>query len=173
MSFLSELKRRNVLRTALGYLAASWLLIQIAETLFPVFDLSNAAVRLIVIVLGIGFIPVLALSWAMEWTPEGLKKDSGHASGLSLATKHAKTWDRIILLVLALALGLTSKKVLSFFLACTHWMMSVLCIIFTLKHPPSIKEYPHFTNLVIFNFEKKGPFIVQTINGVKFARYRD
>ena len=106
MSLLSELKRRNVLRTALGYLAASWLLIQIAETLFPIFNLSNAAVRLIVIVLSIGFVPVLALSWAMEWTPEGLKKDQGYASGLSLAPKHAKTWDRIILLVLALALGL-------------------------------------------------------------------
>jgi TolB-like protein len=82
------------------------LLIQIAETLFPIFDLSNAAVRLIVIVMGIGFIPVMALSWAMEWTPEGLKKDPGYTSGHSLVSKHAKTWDRIILLVLALALGL-------------------------------------------------------------------
>ena len=57
--FLEELKRRNVLRVLIAYLAASWLLIQVAETLFPIFDLADEAVRLIVILLVIGLPLVL------------------------------------------------------------------------------------------------------------------
>ena len=73
MSLFSELKRRNVLRVALAYLAASWLLIQIVETLFPIFGLANALIRVVAILLGIGFPAVLIFSWLYELTPEGLK----------------------------------------------------------------------------------------------------
>ncbi len=106
MSLLSELQRRNVLRTGFAYLAGSWLLIQIAETIFPLFGLIDSAARMVVVVLGIGFFPVMILSWVLEWTPEGFKKDQGVASGSSIVTEHAKTWDRVILIVMALALGL-------------------------------------------------------------------
>ena len=70
--FFEELKRRNVLRVAIAYLAVAWLLIQIVETLFPIFGLSDALIRLIVILLSIGFPLVLILSWLYELTPEGL-----------------------------------------------------------------------------------------------------
>ncbi len=49
MSIYLELKRRNVLRVAIAYLAVSWLLIQVVETLFHVFGLSDALIRLVVI----------------------------------------------------------------------------------------------------------------------------
>ncbi|NOR18989.1 MAG: hypothetical protein GQ538_02740, partial [Xanthomonadales bacterium] len=90
----------------LAYLAGSWLLIQIAETIFPLFDLGDSAARMIVVILGIGFVPMLVLSWVLEWTPEGLQKDQGRAGGGSRVTEHAKTWDRAILVVMALALGM-------------------------------------------------------------------
>ena len=45
MSFFSELKRRNVLRVAAAYIVASWLIIQVVETLFPVFGLADGAIR--------------------------------------------------------------------------------------------------------------------------------
>lgn len=60
MSLYSELKRRNVIRTGIGYLALSWLMIQIAEATFPAFGLSRDANRMVVIVLSqIEFYPRL------------------------------------------------------------------------------------------------------------------
>ncbi len=105
MSLISELRRRNVLRMAAAYLAGSWLLLQIVEMMLPAFGYADAAMRYFVIVLGIGFIPTMAISWAFEWTPEGLKREQDAAPKGETAKAHAKTWDRIILVVMALALG--------------------------------------------------------------------
>jgi hypothetical protein len=79
MSFLGELKRRNVIRVAIGYLAGAWLLIQILETLFPIFGLAETSIRVVVIALAIGFVPVLIATWVFELTPEGWVRDSGGA----------------------------------------------------------------------------------------------
>ena len=57
MSLLNELKRRNVLRVAIAYVAVSWLLVQVAETIFPLFGFSDVAARYEVIALAVGFIP--------------------------------------------------------------------------------------------------------------------
>ena len=65
MSLFSELKHRNVLRVAIAYLAVSWLLIQIVETLFPIFGLADELVRLFVIILVIGFPLILIFSWTV------------------------------------------------------------------------------------------------------------
>lgn len=105
MSFLNELKRRNVLRVAAAYVVTAWLIVQVVETLFPVYGLSDAAVRMVVNVLAIGLVPVLVLSWVFEWTPEGLKRDSEVGAGAPSSAVAAKRLDRIILAVLALALG--------------------------------------------------------------------
>jgi TolB-like protein len=103
---ISELRRRNVVRTAAAYLAGSWLLLQVIETLAPVFGFSNTFTRYFVILLIIGFIPMLAFSWAFEWTPEGIKRDRDTSPDDQQAKAQARTWDRIILVVMALALGL-------------------------------------------------------------------
>ena len=57
--FIRELRRRNVFRVGVAYAVVSWLIIQLVETLFPVFGLSDAAIRIVVIVLFIGFIPAV------------------------------------------------------------------------------------------------------------------
>jgi len=62
LSLLNELKRRNVLRVGAAYIVAAWLVIQVAETIFPLFGFGNTPARLIVILLSIGFIPSLILS---------------------------------------------------------------------------------------------------------------
>ena len=59
MSFIAELKRRNVIRTVVAYLAAAWLLIQVFESLLPVLGLPDTAMRYVFIVLAIGFVPAL------------------------------------------------------------------------------------------------------------------
>ncbi len=105
VSFLEELKRRNVLRVAAAYLAVSWLLIQVVETVFPAFGFGGTDVRIVIVVLVIGLIPVLIFSWAFELTPEGLKKEWEVDRSRSIAARTSKTLDRMIMLVLALALG--------------------------------------------------------------------
>ena len=61
MSLYHELKRRNVLRVAIAYLAGSWLLVEVAETVFPLFGFDDTPARIMVIVLAIGF-PCLCCS---------------------------------------------------------------------------------------------------------------
>lgn len=105
MRIFEELKRRNVLRVAAAYIVTAWLVVQVVETLFPVYGLADDAIRLVVNVLAIGLLPVLVLSWVFEWTPEGLKRDAEVDRGTPLSLAAAKRFDRVILIVLALAVG--------------------------------------------------------------------
>ena len=72
--FFAELKRRNVYKVAIAYGVAAWLLIQIATQVFPFFEIPNWAVRLVVLVVIIGFPIALIIAWAFELTPEGIKR---------------------------------------------------------------------------------------------------
>lgn len=104
MNLIEELKRRNVFRIGLAYLAGAWLVIQIAETLFEVFGLGDDAVRLVVILLAIGFVPALIVAWVFELTPEGLMRESKVDRSDSTARGTGKNLDRAIIVVLAMAL---------------------------------------------------------------------
>jgi TolB-like protein len=105
LSLFNELKRRNVIRVAAAYVVTAWLIIQVVETIFPAFGFGDAAIRLVVMVLAIGFVPVVVLAWAFELTPEGLKKDSDVDRTQSVAPQTGRKLDRAIMVVLALALG--------------------------------------------------------------------
>ncbi len=105
MSMLSELKRRNVFRVAIGYLAAAWLLIQVAETVLPIFSISTELVRLIIIVLGIGFPLALLAAWIYELTPDGLRLQKDVDRDQSIVHSTGKKLDYIILVVMALAVS--------------------------------------------------------------------
>jgi TolB-like protein/Tfp pilus assembly protein PilF len=73
-NFFAELKRRNVYKVAVAYIVAGWALSQGIAQVFPVFDVPNWAIRLIVILIVIGFPIAVVLSWAFEITPEGIKR---------------------------------------------------------------------------------------------------
>ncbi|HYK23988.1 MAG TPA: hypothetical protein VEU75_04925, partial [Candidatus Acidoferrum sp.] len=73
-NFFGELKRRNVYKVAVAYIVAGWALAQGIAQVFPVFDVPNWAIRLIVILIIIGFPVALVLSWAFEITPEGIMR---------------------------------------------------------------------------------------------------
>lgn len=105
MSFYSELKRRNVFRAAAAYVVSAWLLIQAAETIFPLFDFGYAPARLIVILLIIGFFPALIVSWIFELAPGGLQKDKGIDSRRASVAISDKRFDQIIMLLLVLAVS--------------------------------------------------------------------
>jgi hypothetical protein len=73
-SFFAELRRRNVYKVAIAYGVVAWLLMQVASQIFPFFEIPNWAVRLVVLLLVIGFPVAVILAWAFELTPEGIKR---------------------------------------------------------------------------------------------------
>jgi serine/threonine-protein kinase len=74
LHFFSELKRRNVYKVAVAYAVVGWLLVQVTTQVFPIFEIPNWALRLIVLAIIIGFPISLVVAWAFEMTPEGLKR---------------------------------------------------------------------------------------------------
>ncbi len=105
MSLIAELKRRNVIRIAVGYIVAAWLVVQVVETIFPAFGFGDEAVRFVVIAFSVGFVPVVVLAWVFEWTPQGIRKDEGvERQGPAIAAE-AKSWDRIVMVILAAAVA--------------------------------------------------------------------
>lgn len=105
MSFFDELKRRNVFRVGAAYVVTSWLLIQVTETIFPLFGFDDTLARMVVIVLAIGVIPALTFAWAFELTPEGLKKEKEVDRSRSTTLQTSKNLDLMIMVMLALALA--------------------------------------------------------------------
>jgi TolB-like protein len=105
MSLYAELKRRNVFRVTFAYLAAAWLLTEVAGTLFPGFGIPDWAFRFVVIVLAIGFVPTLIFSWAYEITPEGLKREKDVVRDESITHLTAKRLDGITIGIIVVALA--------------------------------------------------------------------
>jgi hypothetical protein len=73
-NFFGELKRRNVYKVALAYAVVAWLLIQVATQVFPFFEIPNWVIRLVIMLIAIGFPIALLLAWAFEAAPEGIKR---------------------------------------------------------------------------------------------------
>src|SRR5438094_6379067 len=110
-NFFAELKRRNVYKVAVAYAVVSWLLIQIATQVFPFFEIPNWAVRLVVLLLILGFPVALILSWAFEITPEGIKRESEVQADESI-THH--TGRKIVALTIVLAVIATGLLIFQF-----------------------------------------------------------
>ena len=104
MSFYEELKRRNVFRVGVAYVVTAWLLIQMAETIFPLFGFDETPARLVVIVLTIGFIPAVVFSWVYELTAEGLKREKDIDRSQSVTHVTGRKLDFAIIGLLAIAL---------------------------------------------------------------------
>ena len=105
-SFFAELKRRNVYKVAVAYAVVSWLLIQIATQVFPFFEVPNWAVRLVVLLLIIGFPAALIFSWAFEITPEGIKRESEIEPNKSITRKTGRKLVAITAVLAVIAAGL-------------------------------------------------------------------
>jgi len=73
-NFFAELKRRNVYKVAVAYIVAGWALSQGIAQVFPVFDIPNWVIRLIVVLIVIGFPVAVVFAWVFELTPEGIKR---------------------------------------------------------------------------------------------------
>ena len=105
MNFISELKRRNVIRMAGLYLVGAWLLIQVASTVLPAFNVPSWALRTLIIVMVAGFIPAMIFAWIFELTPDGLKRDSDIPEAQSIAPQTAQKMNRLIVTLLLIAVA--------------------------------------------------------------------
>jgi TolB-like protein/Flp pilus assembly protein TadD len=103
-NFFAELKRRSVYKVAVAYAVVAWLLMQIASQIFPFFEIPNWAVRLVVLLLIIGFPIALIIAWAFELTPEGIKR----TESADAAQEHSRgrIWIGVVFVAAALSLGL-------------------------------------------------------------------
>ena len=104
-NFLTELKRRNVYKVAIAYGVVAWLLMQVASQIFPFFEIPNWAVRLVVLLLVIGFPVAIILAWAFELTPEGLKRTEV-ADELPRKSEQKRAWIYVVIIAGAVAAGL-------------------------------------------------------------------
>ena len=88
MSFINELKRRNVVRASVAYIVVSWLLIQAAGVLEPALLLPDWVDRVVTVLLLIGFPVVILFAWAFELTPDGVKltKDVDRSQSITQVT---------------------------------------------------------------------------------------
>ena len=106
MSFFEELKRRNVVKVAVLYAIASWLMIQIGDVLFDTFDLPSTWLRLVVAVLILCFPIALILSWVYEMTPEGIKREEDVDRTQSVTHHTGRRINTLIVVLLVLAIAL-------------------------------------------------------------------
>jgi TolB-like protein/Tfp pilus assembly protein PilF len=104
-SFFAELKQRNVYKIGIAYALVAWLLMQVASRIFPFFEIPNWAVRLVVLLLIIGFPVSLILAWALDLTPEGLKRTES-ADDLPARSHRNRVWIYVIIVGVALSIGL-------------------------------------------------------------------
>jgi TolB-like protein/Tfp pilus assembly protein PilF len=103
-NFFAELKRRNVYKVAIAYAVVAWLLMQVASQIFPFFEIPNWAVRLVVLLLVIGFPVALILAWAFELTPEGVKRTE--TADAAQERSRGAVWIYIIAIGAALSIAL-------------------------------------------------------------------
>ncbi len=105
MSFVRELKRRNVFRVGGAYLIIAWLLLQVSDTLVPALHLPDWFQSGVAFLLILGFPLALFFAWAFELTPDGLKKERNIEAGESIAPVTGRKLDFLIIGLLVAALG--------------------------------------------------------------------
>ncbi len=107
MSFLQELKRRHVYKVAAAYVVVAWLITQVVTQTFPFFEIPNWAVRLVVLLLGLGFPVALVLAWAYDITPAGVQRAQATGeAGPAPSARGSRLWLYVVLVGLAVSLGL-------------------------------------------------------------------
>ena len=98
-----ELKRRNVFKVATVYVIAAWLLLQVADVLFPALTLPEWSIRFITALLILGLPIALIMAWAFELTPDGLKRESNVDRSESVTRVTGRKIDFAIIALLAVA----------------------------------------------------------------------
>src|SRR5207302_757207 len=105
-NFFAELQRRNVYKVAVAYAVVGWLLVQVTTQVFPIFEIPNWALRLIVLAIIIGFPIALVIAWAFELTPEGIKRTEDVDLAASARQPRKHTWIFVVIVGATFSIGL-------------------------------------------------------------------
>src|SRR5204863_5158580 len=110
LNFFSELKRRNVLKVALVYVVVSWLLIEVAWILVPMFDAPEWMLTAFVVLIALGFLVTVFISWSFEMTPEGLKRTADVTPGEVLPYWSKRKFATFVIGTAVIAFGLLAYQ---------------------------------------------------------------
>src|SRR5438046_1979153 len=105
-NLFAELKRRNVYKVAVAYAVVGWVIAQIATQIFPFLEIPNWVVRLVIVLIAIGFPVALVIAWAFEATPEGIKRTEDVDLGAAAKASKKHTWIYVGVIGAALSVGL-------------------------------------------------------------------
>jgi len=105
-NFLAELKRRNVYKVAIAYIVGGWALSQGIAQVFPVFDIPNWVIRLIVVLIIIGLPIALVLAWMFELTPQGIKRTEDVDLVAAAQQPKKRTWIFVVIIGALVSIGL-------------------------------------------------------------------
>jgi TolB-like protein/Flp pilus assembly protein TadD len=105
-SFFGELRRRNVYKVGVAYVVAGWALSQGIAQVFPVFDIPNWVIRLIVLLIIIGLPIALVLAWSFELTPQGIKRTETADAMPEATRKRRHVWIYVVIIGAILSIGL-------------------------------------------------------------------
>jgi TolB-like protein/Tfp pilus assembly protein PilF len=106
--FFSELKRRNVYKVAVAYAVAGWALAQGIAQVFPLFDVPSWAIRLLVLLIVIGFPVALVMAWTLELTQEGIKRTDVADTMPSAVRRSKHAWIYVVVIGAAISVALFS-----------------------------------------------------------------
>jgi len=104
MSFINELKRRNVIRVALAYGVVAWFMLQLADMVLENIAAPAWVMQTLMLMMVIGFPLVVIFAWAFEMTPEGIKKEKNVDRTQSVTHKTGRKLDRMIIGVMAIVI---------------------------------------------------------------------
>jgi len=102
---IGELSRRNVFRVAVVYLIAGWIILQVADIVFPALSLPEWTITFVIALLGIGFPVAVIFAWAFELTPNGLMREKDVDRSQSVTPTTGRRIDKVIILLLVLGIG--------------------------------------------------------------------
>ncbi len=103
-SFFEELRRRNVFKVGIAYLAMTWMIMQVADLVLTAFAADTGVMQALIIVFAVGFPIAVGVAWAYELTPEGVKRSEDVAPRRSIARQTGRKLDFVIIAFLSLAL---------------------------------------------------------------------
>jgi len=105
-TFFGELKRRNVYKVAVAYAVLAWLMVEAVSLLLFGHEERPSAVKAVIVILALGFVVALYISWAFEATPEGMKRTKNVPTDAVLPSWSPRKFAAFIIVVAALAASL-------------------------------------------------------------------
>ena len=140
--FFAELKRRNVHKVAVAYGVVAWLVIQVTATIVPALHLPDSLTTALVVLTLIGFPIVLAIAWAFEMTPEGMKRTAN-----VLPDEVVPQWSRRKFGVFVVGVAILAASLLTY-----QFLKPKSTTLPTVEEPAPIKPVPQ-KSIAVLPFE--------------------